>query len=526
MLNSQTAQIDAELYQREAFERVSAQQSIAHFGQYIYPWYTAYEMHYLVAFYLEQVILFLQTGGKEGIENLIVLTPPQHGKSELISRIACAWALGKLPDLRILLGSYGADLASESSREVRNIVLTDEYQAVFGGRSSLEAPVVLSHDSRGVAKWDLAKPHRGGMLATGVGGAFSGRAKGLFIGDDLFKDHRQAESEDYRNDVWDWYRSSVLTRAKAKIIVMTHWHPDDIAGRLMKQMIAKPRADQWVIVALPGIALEPGEYAQNREEQRQKMLEGVYLPLKDPLDRKSGDVLCPAMMTLEQMLKIKESSEDYFFSALYQQTPYAKEGQKYKREWFKVVTKLPDGVTIRFIVRYWDKANSTGGDYTVGVLMAYCSDGYFYILNVVRGRWTSYERDQKMKKTAESDRTRYGNVQIWHQQDPGSAGLDSAQATNRVFMGFPAFFETMTGSKETRSEPLESAFQGRLVFLLQGDWVEAFIDEFCAFPRGKYDDQVDAASSAYSKLLEMIDEPEVQEDQVVFYEERVSISPV
>jgi predicted phage terminase large subunit-like protein len=156
------------------------------------------------------------------------------------------------------------------------------------------------------------------------------------------------------------------------------------------------------------------------------------------------------------------------------------------------------------VVRYWDKANSTSGDFTVGVLMAYCSDGYFYILDVVRGQWTSYERDRKMSRTAIKDRQMYGKVHVWHQQDPGSAGKDSAEATNRLLMGFPARFEPLTGDKETRSEPLESAFQGGLVLLLQGAWNEVFITECVAFPKGRNDDQVDAASSAYNKLLEMI----------------------
>ena len=194
----------------------------------------------------------------------------------------------------------------------------------------------------------------------------------------------------------------------------------------------------------------------------------------------------------------------YEFEALYQQMPYAKEGKRYKREWFKMISKMPDDVKIIHIVRLWDKANSSKGDYTVGALMAYCSDGFFYLLDIVRGQWTSYERDQKMKATADKDQENYGNVHIWHQQDPGSAGKDSAEATNRLLMGYPAKFETVTGDKQTRSEPLESAFQGGLVFLMQGGWNGAFIDECVAFDNGKYDDQVDAASGAYSKLFQMI----------------------
>ena len=109
-----------------------------------------------------------------------------------------------------------------------------------------------------------------------------------------------------------------------------------------------------------------------------------------------------------------------------------------------------------------------------------------------------------MRKTAMLDREMYGVVKIWHQQDPGSAGQDSAQATNQTLTGFTAKFETVTGSKEDRSGPLESALQGGLVVLLQGAWNDDFIDECVAFNRGKYDDQVDAASGAYNKLLEMI----------------------
>ena len=109
-----------------------------------------------------------------------------------------------------------------------------------------------------------------------------------------------------------------------------------------------------------------------------------------------------------------------------------------------------------------------------------------------------------MLKTSISDRETYGKVFIRHQQDPGSAGKDSAEATNRLLMGFPVKFETVTGDKATRSEPMESAFQGGMVYLLQAAWNEPFIDECVAFDRGKYDDQVDAGSGAYSELLKLI----------------------
>ena len=495
--------ITPKMAQAERVRRELARRRLTHFGEYVYPWWRAYEMHQLIAQKLENVLRYLETDGKEGTRLQIIMTPPQHGKSEETSALFGAFALGRIPDLRVFLISYGADLAVTNSRKVRNLVLSDEYQALFGTRSATDEPVMLSSDSRSSSAWDVAAPHRGGVIATGVNGSIAGRAKGLAIIDDPIKNHKEAQSADVRQDAWDFWLSSIRPRAVASVIIMTHWHPDDPVGRAMREMVIKERADQWDILMLPALALEPGEYAQSEEEQREKMLEGVYLPLRDPLGREPGEALCPAMMSREDLLTTKEADE-YYFTGLYQQMPYNKEGQRYKREWFRLITQLPEGVTIKYVVRYWDKANSTKGDYTVGVLMAYCSDGYFYILDVVRGQWTSGDRDRKMRETAEKDAATYGKVYIWHQQDPGSAGKDSAEATNRVLMGFPVKFEPVTGDKATRSEPLESAFQGGLVYLMKAAWNEAFISECIAFDRGAHDDQVDAASSAYNKLLSMV----------------------
>lgn len=527
-----TAQISPEVMRQEVGRVLMAREKLAYFSEYIGDgWYTAYKMHHLMAKELEDVLLFLQSDGKQGTQFLIILTAPQHGKSTLTSQFFPAFALGKLPDLRLTLISYGEALASKHSRAARNIVASSRYQAVFGEFSPSQLPdidesVQLSTDSKSVTAWDLAAPRRGGMIAAGIGGAISGQPKGLFIWDDPIKDHREAAKKEVRDDVWDFYLSSMRVRMTACVLVMTHWHPDDPAGRLLKQMVTNPEAGTWKVLDLPGM-VEPGLFARNEAEQRKKMRDGVYMALKDPLDRQPGEVLCPKILSKSEMLKIK-AADIYFFTALFQQRPYPKEGRRYKREWIKKVKSLPEGVKIVLVLRYWDKAGSEDGDYTAGVLMAYCSDKLFYILDVVRDRWTTFDRNQAMRETAKNDKARYGVVLIYHQQDPGSAGIDSALNTNRALSGFSAFYEPLSGSKETRSGPLESGFQGKLVYLVEGDWNEEFIDELCAFPHGTYDDQVDAASSAYSKLCEIRDLMDEQDDQeeVVVFEERVVISPV
>jgi predicted phage terminase large subunit-like protein len=489
----------------ERASRKNARQNFLSFCQYIDPRYETPPHIQLLAAKLQQVALYIASGGTKGIGRLMIMMPPQHGKSQIASRNFPAWLLGLLPDSRIILTSYGVDLATRHSRFIRDTVLSAEFQALFGSKSAKIYPVELSSDSRSTESWDLARPYRGGVKAAGVGGGITGLPAHLLIVDDPFKNREEAESEGRRDLVDDWYRSSARTRLRpnaAVVVFHTRWHPDDFAGRLMQRMMNDPLADQWEIINLPALALD--SYPVDVEAQQKKMRDGVYLPLKDPLGRKAGQALWSVAYSEDWLKGTRAELGVYDFEALYQQSPFPKSGQKYKRDWFRTVTKLPEGVKILYAVRLWDKANSTKGDYTAGALMAYCSDGYFYLLDMARGQWSSYDRDQKMRKVTENDRDVYGKVYTWHQQDPGSAGKDSAEATNRLLMGFPVKFETVTGDKATRSEPLESAFQGGMVFLLQGAWNEAYIDESVAFDRGKNDDQVDAASGAYNKLLEMI----------------------
>ena len=121
---------------------------------------------------LEQVARYIETGGKEGIGRLMIFMPPRHGKTEL-SKLFQAWFLGRNPDMRVITTSYSADLANDNSRAVRDLILGKPYSAVFGSLTSLGAPVELSEEARSVAAWSLKEPHKGGMLAAGVGGGIT-----------------------------------------------------------------------------------------------------------------------------------------------------------------------------------------------------------------------------------------------------------------------------------------------------------------------------------------------------------------
>ena len=489
----------------EKKQREHARRNFLAYCQYVDPRYEATRHIRFLASKLQQVALYIASGGKQGIGRLMILMPPQHGKSQIASRNFPAWLLGLLPDSHVILTSYGESLATRHSRFIRDQIIDERYQAIFGTKSDKMVPVELSSDSRSTEAWDLARPYRGGVKAAGVGGGITGLPAHLFIVDDPFKNREEAESETRRELVDDWYKSSSRTRLRpnaAVVIFHTRWHPDDLAGRLMQRMVNDPLASQFEIVCLPGLALDS---YPTPEEQLNKMREGVYIPLSDALGRQPGEALCPEWYPADWLISTRADVGLYDFEALYQQLPYLKEGGMFKREYFTIVDRVPQDVTLSKFTWYWDKAATAGkGDYSAGVLMAMGSDNMIYVLHAVRGKLSPHDRDNLIISEARASINQWktASLKVFHQKDPAAAGKESAQSTNLKLAqaGLSGAFEPVTGDKEDRAGPWQSSLQGGGVRLLRAAWNNPYIDEHLAFPNGKNDDWVDCSSSCHFKV--------------------------
>ncbi|GAH74836.1 unnamed protein product [marine sediment metagenome] len=124
-------------------------------------------------------------------------------------------------------------------------------------------------------------------------------------------------------------------------------------------------------------------------------------------------------------------------------------------------------------------------------------DKTYIIDDVVRGQWSSGKREERIKQTAEMDGK---HVSVWVEQEPGSGGKESAEATIKNLAGFIIKAERVTGAKEVRAEPYSIQVEAGNVSVLNKPWTKEFIDEHESFPMGKYKDQVDGASGAFNKL--------------------------
>lgn len=456
--------------------RRQARKSLLHFTNYTYPQYRAEAVHALMADALDGLV--------EGrTKRLMIFAPPQHGKSELTSVRLPAYWLGRRPDEPIILASYGADLAYSKSRQARQIVEGAEFKRLF-------PEVATNPSSRAVNNWELLG-RRGGMLAAGVGGPITGHGAMLGIIDDPFENWEQAQSPTYRERAWEWYRTTFRTRvweAGAIVLIMTRWHEDDLAGRLM---LAQPGA--WDVLRLPALA----ETQADRDFHNLRM--GLAKGQRDPLRRRPGQALAPGRYSAEALAQLKTDVGSLAWSAEYQGAPTVAEGNRFKRSWFEIVEAAPAGGRW---VRYWDKAaTADGGAHTAGVLIG-CIDKTYYIADVRRGQWSAGERDRIMVQTAQMDGT---TVQIVVEQEPGSGGKESAEASIRMLAGFPVYADRVTGDKDTRLEPFAAQCEAGNVKLVRGPWNMAFLDELAAIPSGRYRDQSDAAGGAFNKLARRLD---------------------
>jgi len=397
------------------------------------------------------------------VDRLLVVLPPRHGKSELVTIRYPVYRLALQPGLRVLVGAYNQDLAARFARRARRLA-----RACPG--------LSLSAERAAAADWETAAG--GGLRAVGVGAGVVGHGADLIVIDDPVKSREEAESPAYRDRVWDWFRDDLYTRQEpgcAVLLIQTRWHEDDLAGRLLRS----PEAAAWRVLHLPALAEAP-------------------LHPSDP--RAPGEALWPERFPVPALRRI-EALLGPSFAALYQGRPNPATGGLFRREWFAVVPHLPPPVPFRPLrwVRFWDAAAKAGArnDFWAGALLGLAPDGFWYLASVVRGRWEYPEARRVVLATAAADGLEVPVV--IEESASGIALLQDLRAAPEA-QGHAFWPHRVTADKVLRAGPWAALAQGGRFRLLAGPWVEPFLAELLPFPLGPHDDQVDAVSGAHAFL--------------------------
>jgi len=450
----------------DEFKNEWASRSLIRFTKRTFPEYRAGWFHEAVAGKVDQ---FVADVAHKKSPRLILTAPPQHGKSELISRRLPAFALGRNPDLRIIAASYASDLVYGFSNDVQHIMDSELYHQIFPGTR-----IVGQFARAGTAKRTAALFEVVGRLgryrAAGVGGGITGEPADILILDDLIKDYSEAMSDTIRNSTFDWFTSTAMTRLQeggGVIMMATRWHMDDPIGRLLRT-----QADRWTVINFPALA-----------EQ-------------DEPHRRMGEPLTVERFSKESLLQKKADMGSYKWNALYQQRPSPLGGGIFKRDDWRFYRQPP--ATFDFMLQSWDCAfkDKTTSSYGVGHVWA-VKGADKYLLDQVRGHFSFGATVTAIRslsaKWPKADR------KLIEDKANGTAIIDTLQhEIPGIIAVEPA------GGKEARAHAVSSEVEAHNVYLPEGaPWVHDFIEECAAFPTGAHDDQVDAMTQALIRIREI-----------------------
>ena len=389
--------------------------------------------------------------------------PPRHLKSICASVALPAWLLGRNPAMRILVASYGAELADEHTRNTRTIMASDFYRRLFPN-------TVLTVDRSGEFKTT-----RGGMRkGVSVGGATTGFGADVIIIDDLIKaDAAHSEAEVKR--VQDYLSSTLITRlnnpATSKIIVIQQRLSEmDPAGFLKAK-------GGYKVLSLPSIA--------SRRETIPLGRGRVHV-------REPNDLLFPQRFPAEVLERLRRDMGSSKFSAQHLQNPTPPEGNLLRLEWFKTYDFEPERELFSYVVQSWDtgQSESSTSDFSV------CTTGglrnnVWHLLDVFRDR-VSYLKLLK-KALYLHDRWKPEKILV-EKAANGFALLDDLRGPENQLRSEVREFSPKGSKLERFNAAAAQIEKQKFALPAESPWLDDFIRECLAFPNSTHDDQADSMS--------------------------------
>lgn len=466
----------------EQMRRELARRSLLNFVLYNDDRYMVGRHHKMIAEQLEATlrdVVAIRNGEmrEEDSDNLrlMIFAPPRHGKSRMVSQEFPVWAIGNHPWMGVMLTSYSADLVREFGLLTRNKMRDNEQ--LFD--------VSLAEDMSRADRWMIQGGRaESGVMASAVGGQVTGKGAHIAIIDDPVKNYDEAASLTMRNRNFNWWLTALRTRLApggAVIVIMTRWHQDDLAGRMLKYAENDDLADQWKVL----------NFTAEAEED-------------DLLGRAPGEPLWPERYGKKSLTTTRASMGSYMYNAMYQGHPSPPDGTMFKRKDF----------------RYWEIENGTyvlhrdEGDERFAIEQCWhfqtCdptssskSDADYFAgatwIVTPRNDLLLYDMSRYQMEGAQQPRL---IIDLYRRYTPEVVGIEVNGVGNTIFQivrdqGVPVHEFRASTDKLTRAIPMGAKYEAHKVFHMMGaSWLGEYEEELTTFPHGAHDDQVDAASYA------------------------------
>ena len=428
---------------------------------------------------------------------LALSMPPQHGKSEEISRLFPAWYMGKQPWKNYMFGTYSQDFANDFGAQVRAIMNHPNYALIF-------PKVGLRKDSK--AKDYQVTTENGQLAFVGRGGAGTGKPADLFIIDDPLKDDQEASSPATRESVYQWFTKVAYTRChstSAIVIVHTRWNEDDLIGRICDPDHPnhdKEIAGDWRYVNIPAVIDNP------------KLAEALGIKMELPEDDfvsrmfcgqdEDGKALPPfpiaplwgERFSLRHLASAKKLNPRGFTS-LYQGRPTPEDGDYFKRDWIRYYNRedLPPKEELTFYAASDHSASvKTQADPScLGAVGIDCHGNIYVLPDLI---WEKMETNRTVEEMIAMMKRR--KPAIWFAESDlikKSFGPFLRKRMKEEHVYTPVFdMSTKQGDKVMRARSIQGRMEMGMVYLPAfASWTEKAVQELLKFPNGTHDDFVD-----------------------------------
>lgn len=469
---------------------------------------------------------------------IVIDAPPQHGKSTIVARLFVAWLLGAMPGVNVILASYGASLAVEHAQAVRRLCKSDLWIEIFGVAATPDPtehpagqPAKLKDLHKKRDRQNLFEVGRSRLLAAGMDGAVTGFSANILIVDDPFKNFADSGSKLIRDRRYNGFVSDLSTRVagvglRARIVMATRWHPDDLSGRLLSgsdglkwqhlhfPAIAEHRADTIGLYSKPEPE-HPSGWKTCRVQWRQV-----------------GDALAPSCQPLEKLETVRKGRPENWL-ALYQGRPVPRGGASLS--WPNSYTGMEIAHLRRdncaaIIVTVDTNAGGASPSADFCALHGYAASKVNGINLVSYGtfrpagkaiddRYRDFVARLKDFVAHLSNAARLIGVPMLIGVEAAAWGkqwFDTLPRTNqrpysnvplmadldiRNFGGRPVYAVPAIGSKTSRSMSLVDAMSASRMHIAPSlapavEAIGMMAEQFGTFPQGEHDDDVDAASMA------------------------------
>lgn len=444
---------------------------------------------------------------------LMIMAPPGAAKSTYTSVVSPTWIMGKWPRKRIILASYGSDLAEKQSKKARAICRTDRYQTLWDTR--------IPHDQRAADEWALE--NGSAFMCGGILSGLTGNRADVVFADDLIKGRNEAESETLRTRTWDAYRDDLRSRmvsGGSLILMNTRWHMQDVSGMILPAdwagesgIFTGSDGLEWEVISLPAKVETP---LQERT---------------DPLGRKVGEYLWPDYWDeahwkqSDPALGARDTNTPTgrrAWYSMYQQIPHPDDGILFRREdfrWYDPETETPTRLRC-YMAADWaltDSLLSPDPDWT-RVAVAGLDDGKneeglarLYFLDAYSARKGEEITVPAVVRLIKKWRTRLrayfgeqGNIEKLVE------GLVRRECKDQKV---PVLARKMlptagAGNKVAKAGAFRKLVEeGRVWLPLGRAWAEELVEECLSFPSGTHDDFVDVGSLFGRAMQDMANGP-------------------